>query len=450
PSAGSGPRRPAPPGRPAPRPTPWPGRRRRERGGGTAWKHHPNWSTDVFCLFRFGGVAGVLEVNAHSGVAPSVAKGVNDRNAAWSRRRREYRRRRTLPTTLRSRGRWYGPLVAGRRGRRGRGRGAGPGSGLQLSPGGHRAGAGGHELDGRRSDAGRRPPGRSARRPPGGHPGGAAAVEPRAAPPAGEAGRPPAHRVVRPGAGPAGQGPRRGHRPGRVGGGRTDRTAPGRGRLRPGGRLGPARRPRRPGGPARSDGRRRRRGGRSRPGRRRRRGVRAALSAVHQLLPVFAGGDAIGHHVLHTQRVLRQAGFDSEIYVEEAHPAVRRHARHYRELRPEPGDRLLYHLSTGSPMAAYLAEQDHPVLVYYHNITPASFFARWEPVAAANVARAREELRKLASVTRLAMANSEYSARELRDEGYAEAVVVPVMVDFADLDAEPDAVATTRLRRAAE
>jgi len=174
------------------------------------------------------------------------------------------------------------------------------------------------------------------------------------------------------------------------------------------------------------------------------------LSAVHQLLPVFAGGDAIGHHVLHTRRVLREAGFESEIFVEEAHPAVRRHARHYRELRPRPGDRLLYHLSTGSPMAAFLAEQEQPVLVYYHNITPASFFARWEPVAAANVARAREELRKLASVTRLAMANSEYSARELRDEGYAEAVVVPVMVDFADLDAEPDAVATTRLRRAAE
>jgi len=174
------------------------------------------------------------------------------------------------------------------------------------------------------------------------------------------------------------------------------------------------------------------------------------LSAVHQLLPVFAGGDAIGHHVLHTQRVLRQAGFDSEIYVEEAHPAVRRHARHYRELRPEPGDRLLYHLSTGSPMAAYLAEQDHPVLVYYHNITPASFFARWEPVAAANVARAREELRKLASVTRLAMANSEYSARELRDEGYGETAVVPVLVDFADLDAEPDAATAARLRRAAE
>ena len=174
------------------------------------------------------------------------------------------------------------------------------------------------------------------------------------------------------------------------------------------------------------------------------------MSAVHQLLPVFAGGDAIGNHVLRLRQVLRDAGYESEIFVEEAHAAVRRQARPYRELRTRPSDRLLYHLSTGSPMAAFLAEQERPVLVYYHNITPASFFARWEPVAAANVGRAREELRKLASVTRLAMANSEYSARELRDEGYAETAVVPVLVDFADYGAEPDPATTARLARAAE
>jgi len=174
------------------------------------------------------------------------------------------------------------------------------------------------------------------------------------------------------------------------------------------------------------------------------------LSAVHQLLPSFAGGDAIGNHVLHLRRVLREAGFESEIYVDETHPAVRHHTRHYRDLRVGPSDRLLYHLSTGSPMAAFLAEQEAPLAVYYHNITPASYFARWDPVAATSVGRAREELRKLASSTRLAMANSTYSAQELREEGYGDVTVVPVLVDFDKYDTDPDPATATRLRRAAQ
>jgi L-malate glycosyltransferase len=174
------------------------------------------------------------------------------------------------------------------------------------------------------------------------------------------------------------------------------------------------------------------------------------LSAIHQFLPVFAGGDAIGNHVLRLQRVLRAAGLESEIYADEIRPAVRRHARPYREFRGAGSDWMLYHLSTGSPMAAFLAEQEQPLAVYYHNITPAPFFAAWEPEATENVTRAREELRKLASVTRFAMANSSYSEAELRDEGYADTCVVPVLVDFADYDGIPDRATTARLARAKE
>ncbi|HLF41132.1 MAG TPA: glycosyltransferase family 4 protein [Acidimicrobiia bacterium] len=176
-------------------------------------------------------------------------------------------------------------------------------------------------------------------------------------------------------------------------------------------------------------------------------------TAVHQFLPTFAGGDAIGNHVLRLQRVLRSAGFESEIFADEVKPAVRRHARHYREFSPADGPPpwLLYHLSTGSPMAGFLAEQAErcPLAVYYHNITPAKFFERWEPEAAKSVRGARDELRRLAAVTRLAMANSTHSADELAAEGYPDPQVVPVLVDFSEYDAPSDASATARLQRAA-
>jgi glycosyltransferase involved in cell wall biosynthesis len=174
------------------------------------------------------------------------------------------------------------------------------------------------------------------------------------------------------------------------------------------------------------------------------------LSAVHQLLPVFADRDAIGNHVLRLQELLRGSGFESEIYVEEAHPAMRSRSRPYRDLEAGPSDWLLYHLSTGSPMGAFLAEQEHRLAVYYHNITPARFFERWQPGAAENIRRAREQMRKLASVTRFAMANSTYSEAELRDEGSGDTCVVPVLVDFGSYDGPADPATTARLRRAAE
>ena len=44
--------------------------------------------------------------------------------------------------------------------------------------------------------------------------------------------------------------------------------------------------------------------------------------AVHQVLATLGYGDAIGHEVLGIQRVLRGAGYESEIFVQTAEPRV--------------------------------------------------------------------------------------------------------------------------------
>jgi glycosyltransferase involved in cell wall biosynthesis len=177
------------------------------------------------------------------------------------------------------------------------------------------------------------------------------------------------------------------------------------------------------------------------------------LTALHQFLPVFAAGDAIGNHVLRIRDTLRAAGYDSDIYADDIHPPMRRHARHFLKFTAPPDGRgvhLLYHLSTGSRMAAWLAEQPVPLAVDYHNITPAEYFDRWQP-AAAEVARvARAEMRRLASSTAYGLADSTYNALELTDEGYPDTAVVPILIDFAEYDAAPDTATLSRLRRRAE
>jgi len=176
-------------------------------------------------------------------------------------------------------------------------------------------------------------------------------------------------------------------------------------------------------------------------------------AAVHQFLPVFAAGDAIGNHVLRIRDTLRAAGYESEIFADHVQPPLRKQARHFLEFRPPAGGgrvHLLYHLSTGSRMAAWLADQPVPLAVDYHNITPPEYFDRWEPAAGDVARQARAEMRRLASSAVYGLADSAYNAAELTDEGYPDTAVVPILIDFAEYDAAPDTATLTRLRRRAE
>lgn len=173
------------------------------------------------------------------------------------------------------------------------------------------------------------------------------------------------------------------------------------------------------------------------------------MTSVHQFVPNFSAGDAIGHHTVQVKRLLRSAGFESQIFAEAMAPDVRQEARPWSDYgrRRRPADLIIYQCSTGSRMVAFLRDRREPLAVNYHNITPAVFFDRWEPVAAGSMRRARDELRQLAPRTQLAIAVSAFNAAELAGMGFPDPVVVPLLLDLASLDAEPDARTLERLRR---
>ena len=50
------------------------------------------------------------------------------------------------------------------------------------------------------------------------------------------------------------------------------------------------------------------------------------MTEVHQFLSTFAGRDAIGMHTLRLRRLLRDAGFASDIYALDTHDDVRHDA----------------------------------------------------------------------------------------------------------------------------
>ena len=166
------------------------------------------------------------------------------------------------------------------------------------------------------------------------------------------------------------------------------------------------------------------------------------MTAVHQFLPTFAGRDAIGMHCSRLQRILRDAGYDSEIYAADAHDDVRHLVRDSRDFRVPPGQQdstwALYHFSVGSPLVEHLETLGIPVGIDYHNITEARYFLRWEPVAASIMYEGRRQLASIAKRTQFALADSSFNEHELVSLGYAPTAVAPILIDFHDYDDAPD------------
>lgn len=172
---------------------------------------------------------------------------------------------------------------------------------------------------------------------------------------------------------------------------------------------------------------------------------------VHQFLPSLGYRDAVGNHTLAISDTLKRAGFAGGIWAEDVHPEYKRRGRPFIDYANQRsakrgGNVLLYQASTGTNgLVDFLLSRPERQLVYYHNITPPSFVEPYDPASAVVLERGRLELKQLAERVHHAMANSEYSARELRDLGVETVDVFPPYT--VSLDAEPSASHTRWLQK---
>jgi glycosyltransferase involved in cell wall biosynthesis len=175
------------------------------------------------------------------------------------------------------------------------------------------------------------------------------------------------------------------------------------------------------------------------------------VTAVHQFVPSLRPRDALGGHYLAVQAALRDTGYRSEIYAQEAKEEFRSKARPFRSFKGgRRGEEtwLLFHSSVGTPVADYIAARPEPLIVDYHNITPSSFFARYEPHLSGMMTLGRRQLQKLAGRARLGIADSAFNAQELDELGFPETAVVPILLDVAGLDVRPDPFTLAQLEAA--
>lgn len=151
---------------------------------------------------------------------------------------------------------------------------------------------------------------------------------------------------------------------------------------------------------------------------------------IHQMLPNYWYGDAIGNCVTEMGKLLRSWGHESEVFADVVHEKLS--ARPYTEFETEneQGAWLIYHYSTGSRVNRYALENAKNIILMYHNITPAEFFEGYDDNAAKAAREGREVLAEFAGAVKLAMAGSPYNEKELISLGFKNTAVTPYLLDF--------------------
>jgi glycosyltransferase involved in cell wall biosynthesis len=159
-------------------------------------------------------------------------------------------------------------------------------------------------------------------------------------------------------------------------------------------------------------------------------------AAVLQILPSLHVADASGAHTLHARDALRSAGWRSEVFAEHVDEPLRDQAHPFDALDRfvVPGATILvYQLAVGSAVVERLLRRREPLVVNYHNLTPASFFWQWAPNWLGAVEWGRQQLHRLAPRVAHAVAVSAFNERDLRGAGYRSTSVVSPFVDVGAL-----------------
>ena len=158
-------------------------------------------------------------------------------------------------------------------------------------------------------------------------------------------------------------------------------------------------------------------------------------TAVHQVLASLGYGDAIGHEVLGIQRVLRAAGYESEIFVESADHRLEDLTVDYLDLpdASHPDNILIHHFSIGSWASRIAYALPDRMILVYHNITPPEYFVDIHMLLVQQCFLGRRELGLYASRCELALGDSEYNRQELAAAGFPRTGVLPVVPGFSHL-----------------
>jgi glycosyltransferase involved in cell wall biosynthesis len=152
---------------------------------------------------------------------------------------------------------------------------------------------------------------------------------------------------------------------------------------------------------------------------------------VHQVVVAAAPADAVTNAAIEYRRLLRPRG-PSDIFAAHVHDDLAGDVQPLHRFDEAGADLIVFHASIGSPeVFAFIRSRPEPVVLVYHNISPADAFAPYDPAFADLLSSGRRDVADLAGKA------------ELRSMGHADVLMNPMVIDLARTTAIVPDPATT-------
>lgn len=162
---------------------------------------------------------------------------------------------------------------------------------------------------------------------------------------------------------------------------------------------------------------------------------------VLQVLPTLAFGDAVGNHTRALELLLKDMGYETEIYALSIDKRLGKGKAKYIEDFPhlEPDDVVLYQLSTGSELNKVIPKLKCRKIVDYHNVTPPRFFTGISEELEERCQTGVDQVKKMSDTFDYAIAVSEFNKSDMLAMGYECPIeVAPILIDFEDYRRKPN------------
>ncbi|MEP7200493.1 MAG: glycosyltransferase family 4 protein [Chloroflexota bacterium] len=162
--------------------------------------------------------------------------------------------------------------------------------------------------------------------------------------------------------------------------------------------------------------------------------------AIHQIMPGFLYGDAVGNQAFRIRALLRQWGYQSQVYAQFRDSRLADPGLDYTRYAGRRDTIVIFHYSIGSPVTAFVRSLPDRIVPYYHNVTPPEFVQRYNADLTALLAQGQREL-VLFEAAPFALAASEYNRQEMLRLGFQHVAVLPYFLYFDELLASMESAA---------
>lgn len=154
---------------------------------------------------------------------------------------------------------------------------------------------------------------------------------------------------------------------------------------------------------------------------------------IDQFAATVAAGDGVTNGLLFTRSLLRDLGFESDIYSFAIPDQMAGQILPARTFHSSQCDLLMYHHSMGHDHGSWLLKQACKKAMVYHNITPPEFFPEGGGLRR-YAELGLEQLREWRDEFIHALADSPLNESELVEAGYTRSKTLPLLVDTRRLE----------------